>query len=161
MEIFNNFKELFLSVWNKGILGVDIFQILIGIAIFFIFLIFRGIISRIIIKRLESIAKKTTNKLDDTFVHAMEGPARFLPIVIGFFIASYYMSFSEDSRVVVDTINRTLSGRRRPLLHGGRVVRRPRVEHRAAIAVPRVVPATVVDEHEGVRIVISLPGLVV
>ena len=108
MEIFNNFKELFLSVWNKGILGVDIFQILIGIAIFLVFLIFRGIISRIIIKRLESIAKKTTNKLDDTFVQAMEGPARFLPIVIGFFIASYYMSFSEDSRVVVDTINRTL-----------------------------------------------------
>jgi MscS family membrane protein len=108
MEIFNNFKELFLSVWNKGILGVDIFQILIGISIFLIFLIFRGIISRIIIKRLESIAKKTTNKLDDTFVQAMEGPARFLPIVIGFFIASYYMSFSEDSRVVVDTINRTL-----------------------------------------------------
>ena len=108
MEIFNNFKKLFLSVWNKGILGVDIFQILIGIAIFLIFLIFRGIISRIIIKRLENIAKKTTNKLDDTFVQAMEGPARFLPIVIGFFIASYYMSFSEDSRVVVDTINRTL-----------------------------------------------------
>ena len=108
MEIFNNFKELFLSVWNKGILGVYIFQILIGIAIFLIFLIFRGIISRIIIKRLESINKKTTNKLDDTFVQAMEGPARFLPIVIGFFIASYYMSFSEDSRVVVDTINRTL-----------------------------------------------------
>jgi MscS family membrane protein len=108
MEIFNNFKELFLSVWNKGLLGVDIFQILIGIAIFLIFLIFRGIISRVVIKRLESIAKKTSNKLDDTFVKAMEGPARFLPIVIGFFIASYYMSFSEDSRTIVDTINRTL-----------------------------------------------------
>ena len=104
MELFNNFRELFLSVWNQGILGVDIFQILIGIAIFLIFLIFRGIISRVIIKRLESIAKKTSNKLDDTFVKAMEGPARFLPIVIGFFIASYYMSFSEDSRAVVDTI---------------------------------------------------------
>ena len=108
MEIFNNFKELFLSVWNKGLFGVDIFQILIGIAIFLIFLIFRGIISRVVIKRLESIAKKTSNKLDDTFVKAMEGPARFLPIVIGFFIASYYMSFSEDSRTIVDTINRTL-----------------------------------------------------
>ena len=42
------------------------------------------------------------------FVHAMEGPARFLPIVLGFFIASYYMSFGEDARAVVDTINRTL-----------------------------------------------------
>jgi len=108
MELFNNFSELFLSVWSKGIHGVDIFQILIGISIFFIFLIFRGIISKVIIKRLQSIAKKTTNKLDDTFVHAMEGPARFLPIVLGFFIASYYMSFAEDSRAVVDTINRTL-----------------------------------------------------
>ena len=108
MELFNNFSELFLSVWSKGIHGVDIFQILIGISIFFIFLIFRGIISKVIIKRLQSIAKKTTNKLDDTFVHAMEGPARFLPIVLGFFIASYYMSFAEDGRAVVDTINRTL-----------------------------------------------------
>jgi len=108
MELFNNFSELFISVWSKGIHGVDIFQILIGISIFFIFLIFRGIISKVIIKRLQSIAKKTTNKLDDTFVHAMEGPARFLPIVLGFFIASYYMSFAEDGRAVVDTINRTL-----------------------------------------------------
>jgi len=108
MDIFSNFSDLFISVWSKGIRGVDIFQILIGIGIFFIFLIFRGIISKVIIKRLEAIAKKTTNKLDDTFVHAMEGPARFLPIVLGFFIASYYMSFGEDARAVVDTINRTL-----------------------------------------------------
>jgi MscS family membrane protein len=108
MELFNNFSDLFLSVWSKGIRGVDIFQILIGIGIFFIFLIFRGIISKVIIKRLEAISKRTTNKLDDTFVHSMEGPARFLPIVLGFFIASYYMSFGEDARVVVDTINRTL-----------------------------------------------------
>ena len=98
---------MFLSVWNKGILGVDIFQILIGLGIFLIFLIFRGIISKLIIKRLENLAKRTTNKFDD-LVFAMEGPARFLPIVIGFFIASYYMTFSEDSREIVDTINRTL-----------------------------------------------------
>ena len=108
MEIFNNFSDLFFSVWSKGIHGIDIFQILIGIGIFFIFLIFRGIISKVIIKRLESISKRTTNKLDDTFVHAMVGPARFLPIVLGFFIASYYMSFGEDGKVAIDTINRTL-----------------------------------------------------
>ena len=108
MEIFSNFSDLFISVWSKGIHGIDIFQILIGIGIFFIFLIFRGIISKVIIKRLESISKRTTNKLDDTFVHAMVGPARFLPIVLGFFIASYYMSFGEDGKVAIDTINRTL-----------------------------------------------------
>jgi MscS family membrane protein len=108
MEIINNFSDIFLSVWKKGILGVDIFQILIGVGIFFIFLIFRGIISKVIIKKLEIISKKTTNKLDDTFVSSLIGPARFLPIVIGFFIASYYMSFSLEGREIVDTINRTL-----------------------------------------------------
>src|SRR6056300_721354 len=105
MELINNFSDIFLSVWNQGILGVDIFQILIGIGIF---LIFRGIISKVIIKKLEIISKKTTNKLDDTFVSSLIGPARFLPIVIGFFIASYYMSFSLEGREIVDTINRTL-----------------------------------------------------
>ena len=108
MELLENFSSLFLSVWKKGILGVDILEILIGLGIFIIFLIFRGIISKVFIKRLKNIAKRTTNKLDDSFVSAMEGPARFLPILIGFFIASYYMSFSEDSRAIVDTINRTL-----------------------------------------------------
>ncbi|MDC0235586.1 mechanosensitive ion channel family protein [Candidatus Pelagibacter sp.] len=108
MEIINNFSDIFFSVWKQGILGVDIFQILIGIGIFFIFLVFRGLISKLIIKKLEIISKRTTNKLDDTFVYALVGPARFLPIVLGFFIASYYMTFSSEGREVVDTINRTL-----------------------------------------------------
>ena len=108
MEVLNNFKNLFLSVWDRGILGVDFLQILIGIGIFLIFLIFRGLISKLIIKKLELISKKTTNKLDDSFVKAMEGPARFLPIVLGFFFASYYMTFSEDMRTFIDNVNRTL-----------------------------------------------------
>jgi len=108
MGIFENFSSLFLEVWEKGILGVDIFQILIGLGIFLIFLLFRGLISKVIIGRLKKLAKKTTNKLDDTFVQAMEGPARFFPIVIGFFIASYYLEFSAESQSFIDNVNKSL-----------------------------------------------------
>ncbi len=108
MDIFKNFSTLFLEVWEKGILGVDIFQILIGLGIFLIFLLFRGLISKVIIGRLKKIAKRTTNKLDDTFVQAMEGPARFFPIVIGFFIASYYLEFSSESQSFIDNVNKSL-----------------------------------------------------
>ena len=108
MEVLNNFNSLFLSVWEKGILGIDFFQILVGLGIFLLFLVFRGLISRLIIKKLEIISKRTTNKLDDTFVKSMLGPARFLPIVLGVFFASYYMSFSDETRDFVDNINRTL-----------------------------------------------------
>jgi len=108
MDIFENFSTLFLEVWKKGILGIDIFQISIGLGIFLIFLLFRGLISKVIIGRLKKIAKRTTNKLDDTFVQAMEGPARFLPIVIGFFIASYYLEFSPESQSFIDNVNKSL-----------------------------------------------------
>jgi len=108
MNIFENFSTLFLEVWKKGILGIDIFQILIGLGIFLIFLLFRGLISKVIIGRLKKIAKRTTNKLDDTFVQAMEGPARFFPIVIGFFIASYYLEFSPESQSFIDNVNKSL-----------------------------------------------------
>ena len=108
MEVFKNFINLFLSVWDRGILGIDFLQIIIGLGIFFIFLVFRGLISKLIIKKLELISKSTTNKLDDTFVKAMEGPARFLPVVLGVFFASHYMTFSDDTTSFIDNINRTL-----------------------------------------------------
>ena len=108
MDIFENFLSLFLEVWNKGILGIDIFQILIGLGIFLVFLLFRGLISKVIINRLKKVAKKTSNKLDDTFVQAMEGPARFFPIVVGFFIASYYLEFSPESQLFIDNVNKSL-----------------------------------------------------
>ncbi len=50
MELFNNFKSLFLSVWERGILGVDILEILIGVGIFFLFLIFRGLSVKLLLK---------------------------------------------------------------------------------------------------------------
>ena len=108
MDVFKNFINLFLEVWNEGILGIDIFQILIGLGIFLIFLLFRGLIGKIIIRRLEKIAKKTSNKLDDTFVEAMKGPAQFFPVVIGFFIASNYLEFSSESQQFVDNLNKSL-----------------------------------------------------
>ena len=39
MDIFENFVKLFLAVWDKGILGVDIFQIVVGLGIFLVFFI--------------------------------------------------------------------------------------------------------------------------
>ena len=108
MEAFSNLNDLFQSVWRQGIFGVNFLDIIIGLGIFFVFLIFRGLIGKLIIKKLEIISKRTTNKLDDTFVKAMEGPARFLPLVLGFFFASYYMSFGDETRSFIENINRTL-----------------------------------------------------
>ena len=47
METLEKFKVLFLDVWNDGISGINISQILIALVIFLFFLFLRGLICKI------------------------------------------------------------------------------------------------------------------
>jgi len=67
MEIINNFSEVFLSVWNRGILGVDIFQILIGIGIFLIFYLFGTVNYSEVFTKIPNITDKDLVFLGITF----------------------------------------------------------------------------------------------
>ena len=46
--------------------------------------------------------------MDDTIVNVIEGPLKFLPVVIGFFIASSYVESSQEVQTLLDLINRSL-----------------------------------------------------
>ena len=105
MDVLENFKDLFLDVWKKGVSGVNISEIIIAIAIFIIFLFLRGIFSKFVIKRLEKYVSKTSNKFDNSLVFSMEGPAKFFPIVLGFFVSTSYLSIENGA---IELINRSL-----------------------------------------------------
>ena len=108
MNVLENFKELFIEIWQQGIAGINFTQIGVGIVIFLLFLLLRGLISNFILKRLQNYVDKTTNKFDDALVKASTGPIKFLPIVLGIFVASSYMEFDGKMLVFVDNINRSL-----------------------------------------------------
>ena len=105
MEVLENFKDLFLDVWKEGISGVNISEIIIALSIFIFFLFLRGIFSKFVIKRLEKYVSKTTNKFDNSLVSSMEGPAKFFPIVLGFFVSTSYLSVENGA---IELINRSL-----------------------------------------------------
>ena len=108
MEAINRFKELFLDVWNEGVFGLNASEIIIGIIIFLIFYVLRRLFARFIISKLNKIVKRTSNKIDNTVVEVIEGPLKFLPIVLGFFIATSYIKLSLEVQNFVDLLNRTL-----------------------------------------------------
>ena len=60
MEVFINFKDLFLSVWNQGILGIDIGQILIGLTIFLFVVAFKSNADPSILLSIGNSAKGTS-----------------------------------------------------------------------------------------------------
>ena len=57
---------------------------------------------------MQNYVAKTSNKFDDALVEASTGPVKFLPIVLGIFVASSYMEFDGKMSVFVDNINRSL-----------------------------------------------------
>ena len=108
MEAINNFISLFTDVWLQGIFGINASEIIIGLIIFLLFYVLRRLFARFLINRLTKIVLKTSTTLDDTVINVIEGPLKFLPIVLGFFIASSYINFSSETQTFIDLLNRTL-----------------------------------------------------
>ena len=108
MEAINSFISLFSEVWEKGIFGINASEVIIGLLIFLFFYVLRRLFARFLIARLNKIVKKTSTSLDDTVINVIEGPLKFLPVVLGFFIASSYIDFSSEVQDFIDLINRTL-----------------------------------------------------
>ncbi len=108
MGVLENFKNLFFDVWNKGVAGVNISEIIIALLIFLFFLFLRGVFSKFVIKRLENYVSKTSNNFDNSLVFSMEGPAKFFPIVLGFFVSTSYLTVETQAAAFLETINRSL-----------------------------------------------------
>jgi len=105
MNVLENFKDLFIDVWQDGVSGVNISEIIIALVIFTFFLFLRGVFSKFVVKKLENYVSKSTNSFDNSLVNSMEGPAKFFPIVLGFFVSTSYLTVDSG---MVDTINRSL-----------------------------------------------------
>ena len=108
MDRIEQFISLFVEVWKNGISGINISEIIIALLIFFAFLLLRGLFAKFIIKRLEKYVSKTTNRFDNSLVESLKGPTKFFPIVIGFFIATSYVSLGDSTENFIDNANRTL-----------------------------------------------------
>ncbi len=108
METFNSFNTLFLDVWNNGVFGINATDIIISSVIFLLFYLLRRLIARFILNRLSKLVSKTTTKIDDAVIEVLDGPLKFFPVVIGFFIASTYLDLSDKNQNFLDLLNRSL-----------------------------------------------------
>ena len=107
MSSVNEFLDLFSDVWTSGLFGVNVSEIIIGLIIFLIFYVLRSFFARFVIGRLYKIVKKTKTDIDNVVIEVIEGPLKFLPIVIGFFIATSYIEFNAEIIILIEKINRT------------------------------------------------------
>lgn len=105
---FEEFWALVVDVWNNGFYGVDIGQMIIALSIFVVLMLARNLFTRIVISRLEKLVSKTSNVMDDALVEALRNPIRFIPVVLGVFFASTYLSLSDELQSFATNVNRSL-----------------------------------------------------
>ena len=106
MESFNSFNDLFFDVWNSGVFGINATDIIISLIIFLLFYLLRRLIARFILNRLAKIVTKTTTQIDDAVIEVLDGPLKFFPVVVGFFVASSYLDLSDNNQNFIDLLNR-------------------------------------------------------
>jgi len=107
-EQFDEFASLVKEVWQNGLYGIDIGQIIIAAGILILFYMIRNLFTHLVFKRLQRLAKKTETELDDTILEAIEKPVRFIPIVLGIFIATSTLNLEESTSTFFSNLNRSL-----------------------------------------------------
>lgn len=108
MEQFQDFWGLVVQVWHEGFLGVDVGSGVVAIGIFAGFLVLRGLIARFIIGSLRVFAKRTPWEIDDLALEAIAPPMRAVPVILGLFVAIYYLELEGQTQEIATDITRTM-----------------------------------------------------
>ncbi len=97
------------GIWEAEVLGLEIGAVATAALVFVVCLLLRGVVTRVVVRRLARWAEKTESRLDDEAVAALEPPLRFMPLVIGLFLAKAILPFAGLAERIADDLLRSLA----------------------------------------------------
>lgn len=105
---FSDFWAITQDVLDNTAFGTSFGRIMLAVAVFGLLLVARGLFARFIIGWLKRIVKRTRNQIDDRMVEALQAPMRFIPIVLGFFIATEVLQLEGTFETLALRLTRSL-----------------------------------------------------
>ena len=100
-KLFNIVQD----VWRGDVLGLGIDSLIYGLLVLLVAFLLRGVFTRIVVNRMIAFTARTHNELDDKVIAALEGPIRFVPVVVGVYAALEISGLSEVERYVTSSDN--------------------------------------------------------
>lgn len=108
MEQLKEFYILVKDVWITGFLGINIGRIIITILILIAAFLVRGLFTRFVIGSIGRFVSRTRTTIDDKVLKALDKPIRFIPVILGIYIALEFLSLKGDMAVFAEKIMRSL-----------------------------------------------------
>jgi len=103
-----NFWDLVLEVWNEGLYGIPVAHFGLAIFILLVALAIRQLFAKFALAALKRLVRRTKTEIDDQAVELLEGPVKFIPVIIGVFFAGVALPIPEDQMVYIHNITRSL-----------------------------------------------------
>lgn len=95
-------------IWTRGILGLEVGNLVIAVAIILGFLVLRYLFTKVVIWRLQRWAERADTRLNPLTVQSLAPPISFIPVVIGLFIATPYLNAEGRLAYLTETLLRSL-----------------------------------------------------
>ena len=109
MEVMaQEFLNIFLEVWNKGVFGLDIGALLLSGLVFLFFYVARNIMARFVLRVLGRLARKTETTFDDEILVSLIAPFKVFITVVGVFFAIEILPLDEKAYSYAHDITRSL-----------------------------------------------------
>ena len=96
------------EVWQTGVLGVSLGEVVTAILVLLAFLGLRRIFFRFVVSSLRAVTKKTKSELDDLLLQAVEKPLEFGFVVVGLYLAGQIIPMAESVGAIFDKLIRSL-----------------------------------------------------
>ena len=108
MERLKEFWLLVVDVWEKGFLGINISDIIVSVFILVVAVLFRRLFSKFVIGTISRFTKRTKTDLDENILKVLDHPLRFIPIILGVFFVTEYLSLTGNLSLLADNLVRSL-----------------------------------------------------
>ena len=90
----NEFFKIFSDVWQEGLMGIGITEMLVSIGIMLTAIMTRTFFVNRVIKWLDKLTEGTESSVDDILLDSVEKPLSYVPIVIGLYLLTVYLPIS-------------------------------------------------------------------
>ena len=97
------------EIWETHVVGLQVGTVVAAVLVFAACLLLRGVFTRVVVRRLALWAERTESRLDDEAIAALEPPLRFVPLVVGLFLAKAVLPFAGLAERIADDLLRSLA----------------------------------------------------
>ena len=87
-------SEIISNVWEQGLLGIGITEIIVSLLIFIAGAIARALFVGRVMKRLEKLTSNTQSEIDDVLLESLRSPLGYIPITIAIYLIAVYLPLS-------------------------------------------------------------------